>query len=142
MVALRRWQLLSEMCYDFEGDNMVRKLNGLQVAQQIAKQRRGRCLSSEYKNVDTKILWECDKSHSWQATLYKVKNRSQWCPICADKIISTKLMLQNGIETAKKVAKEKEGKCLSVIYKNIHTKMLWKCKNKHIWKASLAQVKK
>ena len=44
------------------------------------------------------------------------------------------------LEDAKKSAEEHEGECLSTDYINTQTLMLWRCKNKHTWKASYANV--
>jgi len=39
------------------------------------------------------------------------------------------------------IAKLKGGKCLSDKYINGRTKLLWKCNNNHIWKASPSYIK-
>lgn len=44
-------------------------------------------------------------------------------------------MKKNTLQDAIAIAREKGGKCLSVIYKNAHTKMLWQCKGGHKWQA-------
>ena len=40
------------------------------------------------------------------------------------------------------LAKQKGGKCLSKEYVNVSTKLTWKCKEGHIWKALPVNVKK
>ena len=39
------------------------------------------------------------------------------------------------LEDAKKVAEKNKGECLSTVYINSSTKMLWRCKNNHTWNA-------
>ena len=44
-------------------------------------QRGGKCLSKEYINGKTKLLWECSEGHQWEAILDSVK-RGSWCAVC------------------------------------------------------------
>lgn len=55
----------------------------LHHAQEVAKNKNGKCLSEKYKNVDTKLKWECEFGHQWEATLYNVRKIGSWCPECA-----------------------------------------------------------
>jgi len=48
---------------------------------EIAKNRGGKCLSSEYQNSATKLKWECLNGHHWEATPMTIKKGS-WCPKC------------------------------------------------------------
>ncbi len=48
----------------------------------IAMVRGGKCLSTEYKNAHSKLLWQCEDGHTWQATPHNVKNHGRWCPEC------------------------------------------------------------
>jgi hypothetical protein len=52
---------------------MVTKLT-LQDAQKIALKRKGKCLSKEYVNNATSMLWECEFGHNWKARFANVKN--------------------------------------------------------------------
>lgn len=54
-------------------------LSGLQ---QLAEQKGGNCLSSQYVNSKTKLLWQCAQGHLWQATAFSIKVRNSWCPVC------------------------------------------------------------
>ncbi|TSC91338.1 MAG: Uncharacterized protein CEN90_467 [Parcubacteria group bacterium Licking1014_17] len=47
----------------------------------IAKLRGGRCLSTKYTNIDTKLEWECSDGHHWVATPDTIKGGG-WCPYC------------------------------------------------------------
>lgn len=51
--------------------------------QEIAKSRKGKCLSSTYINSLTKLSWQCEKSHIWEASPSNIKAGS-WCRICAN----------------------------------------------------------
>lgn len=50
---------------------------------QLAFNRNGKCLSIEYVNNSTNLLWECNKSHQWLAQPQSIKNKKTWCPFCA-----------------------------------------------------------
>lgn len=43
----------------------------------------GKCLSTEYSNVDTKMLWQCADGHNWVAKFVDVKHKLSWCPHCS-----------------------------------------------------------
>lgn len=48
---------------------------------EIARQHDGVCLSRNYINMRTKILWQCIKGHEWEARPNNIKSGT-WCPIC------------------------------------------------------------
>lgn len=101
--------------------------------QELAKKNRGECLSKEYKNIKTKLLWQCSEGHQWWATGFGIKHDKTWCPICSDTTLT--------IEEMRKLATRKGGKCLSSEYKNANTKLLWECKNGHQWWAKPTAIK-
>jgi len=55
--------------------------NTIQDAQELAEKRNGKCLSKEYKNNETKMLWQCEAGHQWKA-MYRGVQQGQWCPSC------------------------------------------------------------
>jgi len=38
----------------------------------VAKERGGMCLSTEYKNNRTPLMWHCSKNHVWNAPLSRI----------------------------------------------------------------------
>ncbi len=51
----------------------------------IAEERGGKCLSNEYYNNRTKLLWKCGIcGHEWRATPKSIMIRDSWCPQCAE----------------------------------------------------------
>jgi hypothetical protein len=64
-------------------NNSMLLKNGIEDCHQVAEERGGRCLSTKYKNNNTKMLWECDKGHQWGAWFKSIKNHKSWCPYCA-----------------------------------------------------------
>ncbi|CZH11661.1 Uncharacterised protein [Legionella pneumophila] len=106
----------------------------LHHAQEVAKNKNGKCLSEKYKNVDTKLKWECEFGHQWEATLYNVRKIGSWCPECAG---VAKLTL----DEMKQLAERKKGKCLSNAYINSDSKLTWECEFGHQWDALPNSIK-
>ena len=102
--------------------------------QKIAKDRGGKCLSDEYVNSHTKLLWECSEGHKWESIPTNIIS-GKWCPICAG---ITKLT----IEEMQKIANKRQGKCLSEHYINARTKLLWECSEGHQWYAVPDSIKR
>lgn len=100
----------------------------------IAKSHGGVCLSTEYKNAKSPLIWRCSKNHIWSALLKKVKYDKSWCPHCAGHV---KLTLKD----AKQIAISKHGQCLSTEYINNKTPMLWKCHQGHMWNTPFRNIK-
>ncbi len=99
-----------------------------------AHSKNGVCLSKEYVNKETSMLWQCEKGHTWYATYGSIRNAHSWCAICIGCIRLT-------LEECQEWAKSMNGKCLSTKYRNTDTKMKWLCHNGHIWKANFDHIK-
>jgi hypothetical protein len=52
---------------------MPQKLS-IEDMQRIAMKYRGKCLSKNYIDSSTKLLWECAAGHQWEARPNDVKN--------------------------------------------------------------------
>lgn len=50
--------------------------------QKIASSRGGKCLSSHYKNNQSKLTWECAFGHQWDSMPGSIINGT-WCPHCS-----------------------------------------------------------
>ena len=57
------------------------KKKTIEDCQNLAKKKRGICLSTRYIRSDTKYKWKCQYGHIWKAE-YRLVNRGHWCPIC------------------------------------------------------------
>jgi len=96
----------------------------LDNAKEIARQRGGVCLSDKYTNGYSPMQWKCTKDHIWTATFDSIKHQRSWCPYCAGKIRQT-------LETAKMIAFNKGGDCISNKYINNKSYLRWKCARNH-----------
>ncbi|MCP4914581.1 MAG: hypothetical protein GY909_15810 [Oligoflexia bacterium] len=95
----------------------------------LAKSKGGGCLSKEYINMLTKLEWQCKEGHRWEATPNSINNGS-WCPKCSDK------QRQVTIEDMQRLAKKKEGYCISKDYLGNEGHLEWQCKEGHRWEAT------
>ena len=108
--------------------------------QEIAKGRGGKCLASKYDKSSTHYKWKCKKGHIWENSFNNIKNKGQWCRVCATKKNSEAQRLT--IKAMQILAKKMEGECLSKKYTNVHSKIKWRCSKGHIWKSLPLSVKK
>jgi len=93
----------------------------------IAKAKNGKCLSIKYKNMNSKLMWQCKFGHIWYSKASNVKYGT-WCPYCVGR--------NKTIKDMQIVAKQRNGKCLSKKYINPTTKLTWQCSEGHKWKAN------
>lgn len=101
--------------------------------QVLARKRGGKCLSTMYVNIFTKLLWQCAEKHEWKAIPGNIK-KGQWCPTCAG-------LAKKTIADMHALAKRRGGKCLSTVYVNNATKLLWQCGAKHVWETRPKNIK-
>lgn len=117
------------LCPECKGEEKLKvKKEKLTELKLIAKRREGRCISHDYHDVDTKLVWECKEGHVWESTPYLIKNGS-WCPTCSYKRAGE--YKKGSIAEMQKLALRNQGSCLSDTYINSQTKLLWKCKEGH-----------
>ncbi len=112
-----------------------RSVYSLEGLNQIAKNKGGKCISIEYENCKTKMLWECEERHQWEAAAKKIMEGT-WCPYC-----SKNRIYGDALKALQEIAESRGGKCLSIEYVNCKTKMLWECKEGHIWQATANKIK-
>ncbi|WP_143279598.1 hypothetical protein [Burkholderia cenocepacia] len=110
--------------------------NGLTIAQETAKTRNGKCLSTEYENIKSVMTWQCEKGHIWDAPFRSVFHSNRWCRQCS----TNKQRREGGIELAHNYAKSKNGKCLDEKYVNSYHQMTWQCEHDHVWKSTFQTV--
>jgi len=78
--AVKRGQWCPECANQGRG---AYQLLNIPTLKEIAHQRGGECLSTEYLGVHSNVLWRCAHGHEFSATPADVKNSGNWCPNCA-----------------------------------------------------------
>jgi Zn finger protein HypA/HybF involved in hydrogenase expression len=108
----------------------------IEDAHAAARQKGGECLSTEYVNNHTHLLWKCgDCSFVWGADLNHVKDGGRWCPQCAGNLRLT-------LEEAQQIAEARGGKCLSTHYLGSNDPMDWECGDcKGQWTTTFHSIK-
>ena len=99
----------------------------------VAKKHNGKCLSTTYINNQIKLKWQCAEGHKWFGKYSHIQQGS-WCPKC-------KPNFPLNIKTFNKIAKDRNGKCLSKKYVNAYTKLKWQCAEGHTWMAVPTSIK-
>ena len=121
----------------------------LEEMQKIAKNQKGKCISENYINANTKLKWQCEKGHIWEAIPHAIK-RGTWCPECSISRAKHAWKNQFGdksdfhkkeLESLKDFAKSKGGKCLSDKYIDNRTHLQWQCEKEHVWSANPSNIK-
>jgi len=110
----------------------------------LARERGGRCLSREYLNGRTPLLWECKYGHRWKAAAEDVKSglhrKGTWCPKCYD---PRRIFHPLGsIDEMRSLASRRGGTCLSNNYSGSREKLLWQCEQGHQWYALPGGIKR
>jgi hypothetical protein len=109
---------------------------------QIARERGGRCLSTEYKNSHTPLLWECRQRHRWSARPANIKGgtrkKGSWCLEC----YNTRRVFRpkQNIQAMRELARSRGGQCASSEYFGSKSKLIWQCAYGHEWEARPVSV--
>lgn len=122
--SLNKIKNCGQWCPDCGGTS---KLN-IDIAHNIASERGGFCLSTEYINCESLLQWRCVYGHYWMANLTNVKNKHSWCPECAGHTKWT-------IEELNQIAATHGGKLNSIEYINSQSHLEWECEYGHLWLA-------
>jgi hypothetical protein len=99
-----------------------------------AMEHGGQCLSDVYMDSWSKLLWQCEQGHKWEAAPANIR-AGKWCPLCAGNVRGT-------LEEMQEIAAARGGKCLSPAYVNNTTKLLWECAKGHRWEADSAHIER
>ncbi|PKY42216.1 hypothetical protein RhiirA4_455978 [Rhizophagus irregularis] len=83
----------------------------ISVAKELACSKNGRCISENYVNNSSPLLWECKNNHQFRLSLSDVKNKGSWCREC----------MKLGFEFAQNLANKRGGMCISSSYHNRRT---------------------
>jgi hypothetical protein len=119
-----------------------RKKTTIEDLKALAKERGGRCLSTEYLTKDDSYLWECNKGHTWLASYGHVKNSGSWCRKCAFEQRKNVFTPKGTIEEMRDLAKQFNGSCLSEHYVTNKTYLVWKCDHDHEFRRKPVDVKR
>lgn len=112
---------------------MRRRLT-LELFKTYAESKGGVCLSEEYVNIRSRLLFRCSCGHEFEATGDVIRNDS-WCIKCCGR---GPLSLDVFVD----LAREKGGECLSTSYERLSDPLLFRCANGHEFHRTGASLKK
>lgn len=98
----------------------------------IAERQKGKCLATEVPNLKVRLPWRCAQGHRFMASGSTVR-RGGWCQTC-------RAFVPGSIGRMKRLARERRGWCLSSKYVDAWTKLAWKCREEHEWRADPASI--
>jgi len=113
--------------------------NSIYNCKSIAKINGGRCISETYINNSTKLQWKCKSGHLFYMN-YNSVQQGQWCKICGIEKRSEKNRKYT-IEDCARIAKSRDGFCISDKYISVNTTMQWKCNMGHVWNTTFGNIK-
>tara|TARA_Y100000588_G_scaffold341113_1_gene384911 strand:+ start:35 stop:1438 length:1404 start_codon:yes stop_codon:yes gene_type:complete len=110
------------------------KRKGLELFENLVKEKNGKLLDKRFIRVNKKLLVSCENGHEWQIHLNNVRT-GHWCPHCGN---SKPLKPWNIL--AKEIAKKNKGLLLSKEIKTGRSKSRWRCDNGHEWETRTSRV--
>ena len=114
------------------------KRDSIELMQQLAQARGGRCLSTTYTGCFDKLSWECHRGHLWITAPTMIKT-GHWCPTCA-RAANIRVPKPGGLERLQAAARAKGGECLSLVYINSDARYHMRCAKGHEWQGVGSKV--
>lgn len=110
------------------------------IALQWHSDKNGSCLPSQIQPGSHKLIWwQCDRGHTWRATV-KSRVEGNGCPVCGNRVVISGV---NDLETtapelAKQWHPEKNGALTpSQVSGGSQRKVWWRCERGHEWQAKV-----
>lgn len=110
------------------------KTTTLELCQNLALSKKGKCLSDSVNNITDKLLWECQQGHQWFSKVFNIK-QGNWCNQC---YLESKRIYN--LEFWQNLAFSRKGKCLSEKYLSINHLGFWECEQGHQWYAKFGSI--
>lgn len=107
---------------------------------ELCIKQEGKLITDAFLGWDQKHEYECKEGHRWKATAYSIKSGS-WCRKCQMKAMGLRTRKYT-IEDARKLAKEKNGECLSTLTSITNNEDLkWYCNiHNKTWEAPISRI--
>jgi hypothetical protein len=114
----------------------------IEFFKEYAISKGGICLTDEYQNQKTRLIFQCSQKHQWTTAGSSLKSKNTWCPYCASpSLADTPKLKQQRLLELQKSAKERGGKLLSTEYINTKTKYKFQCAGGHTWATSIDVIR-
>src|SRR5690606_20396109 len=110
----------------------------IEYVRELAEKYNCKC-HSEYINATTKMNFSCSNNHKWNEKFVSILERLQKRNVFCFKCDAENKKYQK-LTDCKNYAISKNGICLSNVYKDRNSKLLWKCENNHEWYSSYSST--
>jgi hypothetical protein len=107
----------------------------LQMAKEFAISKKWTCISKEYVDQKTPLMWKCEDHGEWVENYKNVVERNGGCRKCRDK-----LNPEEYLEKAKQYAITQGGACLSSKYFTQNDKLTWNCHRHGQWESDYHNI--
>lgn len=108
--------------------------------QLLAASKNGLCLSTDYRNKNEKLEWQCEKGHRWLRTPSNMKGPDgSWCSICRRERRKP-ADAERRLKQAHEIARRHGGKFLSTESLSGRHKHEWQCACGYQWAATFYSV--
>ncbi len=97
-----------------------------------ARAQGGACLSRSCRRKGEPLSWRCAVGHRWKAPARRILG-GVWCPRC-------RRPGRDNLERMRRMARERGGACLSKVYVDSGSKLLWRCREGHEWLAEPQRI--
>ena len=112
----------------------------IEIMQQIAIDKGGKCLSKKYISTRHLLEWECAKGHRWNAKPYSITN-GPWCQTCfprtSVKPNSKKLTDVASSKLLSEWAYDLNDTTPDQFTSQSKRKVYWRCSSAHVWKTTI-----
>ena len=105
----------------------------LHIMREAAHALGGECLSISYISIRCRLKWRCAEGYEWWSVAQNVR-KGKWCKQCNGMPVVT-------IDEMRALARARGGRCLSLKYVNIETKLSWRCVVGHVWRTTPHHVR-
>jgi len=116
----------------------MRKKYTIQDMRQLAIQKGGKCLSSEYISKNTKLSWKCKHGHVFETTPNSILYSNTWCPTCS--VVNRTQKRKLSLSRIREIGNMHDCILQSTEYKNSSTPLSWKCSKGHVFSRTITQI--
>jgi hypothetical protein len=67
------------------GGTLRDKKTQLKKAREFAEKKNGECISQQYVDNSSPMVWQCERGHKWKAAFYSIQS-GNWCSICSSSL--------------------------------------------------------
>jgi len=88
------------------------------------------CVSPQYINNYTDLLFQCKHGHRWEATPHNIIICNSGCPVCYK---SAPRKIKHNLKVFQKIAAKRKGVCLSKEYLGSRQNLEFRCERGHLF---------